>query len=201
MINIGLLNWLFKRSPQNAANPQVPQNTSPEIPDPDVNPIESYAETESIIGTSLKVGLVEKAFNSDGQLVRTHDNLKMIIGCRHLIHKLQATDQKDRHTLGIAGQCVYCVQELEQLRGKGEISDFDAERLSYICTDCAKVTDSGHLCCPKHYKAVSNPDGTKTYLSTEDIKEQKRQDTAQLAKNSFAILFGSNNQPKEQSNE
>ena len=47
VINLGLLNWLFNRSPQNAANPQVPQNASPEIPDPDVNPIESSAETDS----------------------------------------------------------------------------------------------------------------------------------------------------------
>jgi len=203
VINIGLnlLNWLFNRSPQNAANPQVPQNTPPEIPDPDIRPIESYAETDSIIGTSLKVGLVEKAFQSNGQLVRTHDNLKMVIGCNHLIHQLQAEDQKEKHIVGVAGACVYCEQELQQLLEKGKINQFDAERSSLVCTDCAQVTKSGELCCPKHYKAVSSSDGTKTYLSSEDIKEQKREDTKQIANNTFAMLFGSNNQSKEQTDE
>ncbi len=198
---INLLKWIFNRSPKNAANPQMPQNIPPEMPDPNIIPLESYAETDSIIGTSLKVGLVEKAFKSNGQLVRTHDNLKMIIGCKHLIHQLQAEDQKEKHTLGIAGICVYCEQELQQLLKKGQISQFDAERLSYVCSDCARVTDSGELCCPRHYKAISNSDGTETYLSSEDIKEQKRQDTIQIANNTFAILFGSNNQSKEQSDE
>jgi len=201
MIGVKLFNWLFNSSPQNAAKPQVQQHTVPEIPNPAIEPIESYAETDSILGSGLKVGLIERASRENGQLVRTHDNVKAIIGCGHLIHQFQADDQEDKHVAGIAGQCFYCAGELEELREKGKVSDFDAERLSYVCTDCAQITESGKLCCPKHYKAVSNPDGTKAYLSSEDIKDQKRDDCVQLAKNSIAMLFGSNDQSKEEENE
>ena len=201
-----LRRWFFNRIPKNTTGTQAFQNPVQEIPNAttipaDIQPIESCAETDSIIGTSFKVGLFEKAFKSDGQLVRAHENLSAVVGCGHLIHQLQATDGKDKHVIGIMGQCSSCVSELEQLHKKGKINRFDAERLAFVCTDCAQITDSGELCCPRHYRTVSNSDGTKTYLSSEDIKEQKRQDTLQLAKNSITMLFGLNNPSEEQTNE
>lgn len=91
---------------------------------------------------------------------------------------------------GIAGKCFYCDAEYQKLSQKGQISPFDAERLSLVCADCGKITLSGQLCCPKHYTAVLNPDGTTTYLSPEDTEEQNRQNTIKNILGSMAQLFG-----------
>jgi len=196
-----LWQWLFIRSPKNAAMPTVPQNTYQENPDT-VLPFERYTETDSLSGTPFKVGITQQSFETpDGLLARGKDNIAALIGCGHLAYQFQAIDQEDKHIIGIAGQCFYCAQEQQQLFEAGKINQFDATRLSLVCTDCAQITDSGQLCCPKHYAMVPNPDGTKIYLSPEDIENQKRQDTVQMCLSSVALLFSPDNPSKEQNNE
>ena len=196
-----LWQWVSKRSSKNAAVPNVLQNTYQENPDTRL-PFESYTETESLSGTPFKLGFTQKSFETpDGQLVRGQDNIKALIGCGHLIHQFQSINQEDKHIIGIAGQCFYCAQDTKQLFEAGKLNQFDTIRLSLVCTDCAKITDSGQLCCPKHYAIVPNPDGTKTYLSPEDITNQKRQNTIQILLSSVALLFSSDKQPEEQNNE
>jgi len=136
----------------------------------------------------------------NGQLIRAHNKLSILLGCYHIVAQFQALDQEDRHIRGIAGKCFYCDQEVQELLQKGQITVFDAERLALVCTDCGKITNSGQLCCPKHYTAVSNPDGTTTYLSPEDAEEQNRQKTTKTILSSIELLFGQNSQEIPQEN-
>jgi hypothetical protein len=195
--------WLYNRSPQNSAKPDVqPKPTKggvDTVAPITAKPLEQYIETESIIGGLIKIGFEEGASRGpDGQLFRAHNRLSLSIGCGHIAAQLQAVDQHDRHIRGIGGPCFYCVPELQKLLQKGLISPFDAERLSLVCTDCGKITESGQLCCPKHYTAVLNPDGTTTYLSPEDAQQQERQNTMKTVLGSIALLFSQDTQ--EQNN-
>jgi hypothetical protein len=173
-----LWTWIFNRSPQQASNPK------PVMP-PDEpinyshcefdNQFESYSETQSIQGFISKLGWQETgARTPDGKLFRNHDSLALPIGCGHIVMQQQAVDQQDRHIRGIAGICFYCQQELIKASSRGEISLFDAERLSLVCSDCGKITVSGHLCCPKHYASVKGPDGKDVYLGPNEIKKQEQ---------------------------
>lgn len=191
--------WLLKRSPQNAAKPNVQPNPIDGIDSINAStctePLEQYTEIVSILGSSVKIGSEEGSLRGpNGQLIRSHNKLSIVIGCHHIVAQFQALDHEDRHIRGIAGPCFHCGSELQKLLESGKITAFDAERLSLVCTDCAKITVSGQLCCPKHYTTVSNPDGTKIYLSPEDAEEQKRQNTTKTILNSVALLFGQNSQ-------
>lgn len=194
-----LWHWLLNRSPKNAARPNVQPNPIDSVGNinipTDTEPLETYIETESNLGSPVKIGSEEGALRGpDGQLIRAHNKLSILLGCNHIVAQFQALDQEDRHIRGVAGKCFYCDQEVQELLQKGKITVFDAERSALVCTDCGKITKSGQLCCPKHYTAVSNPDGTTTYLSPEDAEEQDRQKTTKTILSSIALLFGQNSQ-------
>ena len=200
--------WFFNRSPQNAATPNVQPKPTEGVDNTAAStgaePLEQYIETESILDGPIRIGFEEGALRGpNGQLIRTRNRASILLGCHHIVCQVQAVDQQDRHIRGIAGKCFYCDLEGQELLQKGQISLFDAERLSLICTDCGKITLSGQLCCPKHYTAVVNPDGTTAYLSPEDAEEQKRQNTTKTILNSVALLFGQNSQeiPREKHQE
>jgi hypothetical protein len=174
-----LWNWLINRSPRNAAqpNPTAPsdQQASGQASAYNNRPFETYIETQSIQGFQTKVGWQESGVKTpDGELFRSRETFALTLGCGHIVNQQQQADQQDRHVRGIAGICFYCQQELLKALIRGEITPFDAERLSLVCSDCGKITISGQLCCPKHYTAIANPDGTVIYLGPEDVKEQER---------------------------
>ena len=204
-INLKFWQWLLNRSSQNAAMPNVQPNTNDSVGriniPIDTEPLETYIETGSLLGSLIKIGSEEGALRGpNGQLIRSHNKLSILLGCNHVVTQFQALDKEDRHIRGIAGRCFYCDLEGQELLQKGLITVFDSERLSLVCTDCAKITNSGQLCCPKHYTAVSNPDGTTTYLSPEDAEEQDRQKTTKTILSSIALLFGQNSQEISQEN-
>lgn len=189
--------WVLNRSPKNAAKPNVQSNPIDNVGSASIpigaEPLETYLEIESILGGPIKIGLEEGSLKGpDGQLIRTSNRASILLGCNHIVAQFQALDQEDRHIRGIAGKCFHCDLEGQELLQKGKITVFDAERLSLVCSDCGKITESGQLCCPKHYTAVSNPDGTTTYLSPEDAEEQDRQNTTKTILSSIALLFGQN---------
>ena len=197
--------WLLKRSPQNAAQPNVQPNPIDSVGNINIpictEPLDTSIETDSILGGPIKIGSEEGALKGpDGQLIRAHNKLSILLGCNHIVAQFQALDQEDRHIRGIAGKCFYCALEVQGLLQKGKITVFDAERLALVCSDCGKITNSGQLCCPKHYTAVPNPDGTTTYLSPEDAEEQNRQNTTKTILSSIALLFGQNSQEIPQEN-
>jgi len=202
--------WLLQRSPQNADRPDIQQQAFDTVADvgfpAGAQPIEISSETESLVDSPIKLGSVDAASKgSEGQLIRAHNSLVVILGCGHAVKQSQAADDDERHIRGIAGRCPYCFAEIEELiaKGKVEIMPFDAERLSLVCSDCGKITTSGFLCCPRHYKDVPNPDGTVTYLGPEDAEEQARQNTAKAILSALGSLVSEDNHntPRENTQE
>lgn len=189
-----LWHWLINRSPRNAATPDVQSHpvgdaSGPVIPSGS-EPIEIILQTESITGMQSEVGSIESFLKGpDGQLIRANRKFAILLGCEHAVTQLQAVDQQDRHIRGIAGRCFYCTSQYQEQLKKGKITPFDAERLSLVCTDCGKVTTSGLLCCPKHYTAVTNPDGTIAYLGPEELRETKMRDTFRMILSPIVSLF------------
>jgi hypothetical protein len=174
-----LWNWLINRSPRNATQSdptvQMDQQTTELVPACNNRPFETYIETDSIQGFVTKVGWQESGVRTpDGELFRTRENFALPLGCGHIARQQQAVDQQDQHIRGIAGICYYCQQELLKALSRGEITPFDAERLSLVCSDCGKITVSGQLCCPKHYARLAGPAGAEVYLGPEDIKKQEQ---------------------------
>ena len=195
--------WLFNRSPQNAAKPQVQSRPSEQNAQANEHangqPIETYLEADELIASLIRLGFEETALRApDGQLVRVNSKKELQIGCGHIVSQFQAVNQHDRHIRGIAGKCFYCGLELQGLFEKGEVTVFDAQRLSLVCDQCAQIVVSGHLCCPKHYTPLPNPDGSTTYLGPEDAKQQERQTTTTRIIQSVALLFGQDMQEESE---
>jgi len=192
---MSIWNYIFRRSQQNAAKADARYNPPEDTLDgctPGVGQrIETNLETESIQGLFTRFVSVDGAIkHRDGQLITTRNTIAVLLGCSHVVTQLQAVDQEDQHIRGIAGKCYYCDEEIQPLIRKGQISPLDAERLSLVCSDCGKITVSGRLCCPKHYAAITNPDGTTVYLGPKDVQEQQRQSTVKMVLDSVASLFG-----------
>lgn len=195
--------WLWNRSPQNAAqpNPTSPfeQQASGQASAFSNRPFETYIEIQSIQGFVTKVGWQESGIKTpDGGLFRTRENFALPIGCGHIVNQQQQEDQENRHVRGIAGICFYCQQELLKALSRGEITPFDAERLSLVCSDCGKITVSGQLCCPKHYARLTGPDGSEVYLSPDDMKKQEQSQMVAKVLRPVLDLFLEEQQPKEQ---
>jgi len=198
-----LWRWLVNRSPRDAAKPNVTsqsgQDVSTEPSSHNDNPFETYTENQYIQGMGVKVGWEEAGIRThEGQLFRTRDNFALPIGCSHIVRQQQSVDQPDRHIRGIAGICFYCQQELLKALRRGEITPFDADRLSLVCSDCGKITVSGQLCCPKHYARLTGPDGIEVYLSPDDIKKQEQNQLIAKVLGPVLDLFLEEQQPKQQ---
>ena len=195
-----LWDWLFNRSPKNAAMPDVQPgpagDTVNSAQPPGAQPVEINVISQSCIGLLSRLSKEDRLMRGpDGEVVRVSDQVGILPGCEHVVIQLQAVDEKGRHIRGIAGICSACFREYQRPLEKGQISTFDAERLSLVCTDCGKITISGQLCCPKHYTSVVGPDGSATYLDEEQAREMKRQNTVRTALSIVNFLFGED-QPK-----
>lgn len=104
-------------------------------------------------------------------------------------------NEENKHIRGIAGKCYCCSLELQALLDRGEISVFEADRLSYVCTDCAKMTTSGRLCCPKHYTPAADPDGNVCYLDPEQAETDSRKNMVKRILTGVALPFLSDEEP------
>jgi len=174
-----LWDWLWRRSPQNASNPkptdQANQDAAEQTPASNGTTFETYSEMQSIQGFFTKVGCQESGIKTpDGRLSRTRENFALPLGCGHIVCQQQPVDMENQHVRGIAGICHYCLEDLQKSLVHGDITPFDFERLSLVCSDCGKITVSGQLCCPKHYVEVKTSDGSTVYLGPEDMKKQEQ---------------------------
>jgi len=194
-----LFGWLIKGSAKNAANP----NPAATPASPNFNrgfpghipPIEVAVEQDLIMGTNLSLGQQDSvAEGPNGELIRSHRNMSILCGCGHIVSQLQPTQEQGKAPVrGIAGKCFYCDIEFNELMSKGLIAPFDAERQSLACSDCAKITVSGKLCCPKHYIAIIDEGGKTIYLDPEEqeqrVEQQARQETIQMIFKPFIALL------------
>ena len=195
--------WIFNRSPQNAVKPNVQSNP---IEDFDLNkipagarPIETVLNNEYMVGSPIGIISAQSAMKgTDGQLLRIQNQPSVLLGCGHLVGQMQQADDGKRYPIG---KCYYCDLENQQLLQKGKISVFDAERLSLVCSECGKITSSGQLCCPKHYVALTDPDGTTSYLSQEQVIEEKKNSIVRSVLGSLAMLLGEDVQEQPQANQ
>ena len=197
-----LFGWLIKGSAKNATNPTptatpATPNFSGEFPGQSP-PIELAVEQDLIMGTNLSLGRQDSvAEGPNGELIRSHKNVSILCGCGHIVSQLQPTQEQGKAPVrGIAGECFYCDIEFNELMSKRLITAFDVERRSSVCSDCAKITVSGKLCCPKHYIAITDANGGIMYLGLDDqikqqqlAEEQARNDVIQKVFVSFTSLF------------
>jgi phage pi2 protein 07 len=194
--------WLFKVSPNNASNPNPSPSASDgyhyNVPANGSQPIEISVEQESIIGSCLSLGVQDSiGRGANGQLVRSRNKDSVLCGCGHPVSQLHAENEPGKpRKRGMAGKCFYCSKEYQKLRAKGLISEIEAERLSWVCSDCARLTISGVLCCPQHYAAVEDGNGGVIYLGPDEQEQQKRKETLQKILAPFAALFIVPNQPQ-----
>lgn len=201
---MSLLDILFRRSPKNAATPNV--QPAPPAPSgwpnsgPPVQPLERNIEVRSIGGLLNELRRVDSRYRSaDGEIISCCEDLGGIVcGCGHTTTALQAGTEKNIREKWIAGLCAYCVREYQPLVEKGEIDALQAERLSLVCSDCARMTTSGHLCCPRHATPLTAEDGTIQYIDPDTAKSASRQSTIVKALGVFQYLFGDPQNPQKQ---
>ncbi|MFA6186347.1 MAG: hypothetical protein WC770_03925 [Phycisphaerae bacterium] len=195
------LNWLYKRSPHNAADPNpsaTPYDQDANIPRNESRPIEMAIEQDVIIGLPLSFEDEDTiARGTNGELIRSHKKISILCGCGHIASQLHAENEAGKSPKrGIAGKCLYCEKEFQKMLKKGLISEIEHERQSLVCTDCAKLAISGILCCPRHYAAIGDENGNIVYLDPDEQAKQSRKDIQKQILMPFATLFIKQNQPK-----
>lgn len=184
--NKTIWDFLFQGSPHNAANPDpyAQSNTNNSSPSGQQGKlIEEFVEFESVAGMHLNYGRKESGFiGPHGQLLRSKENISLIIGCGCKIDADKNSGKK------IAGVCQFCKEEnLKELQ-KGKITLFNAERLSLVCTDCARRSASGLLCCPRHATRVQTEEG-EIYADPQQLEDIERKNTIQKIISPFIQLF------------
>ncbi|MCF7955169.1 MAG: hypothetical protein K9M75_05150 [Phycisphaerae bacterium] len=192
-IAMKLFHWMLKRSHRASANP----NPNP-MPMPSQSthrgysqgtPIEALIEEDATIGINFSPGKQHGLHRGpSGELIRSHRNISILVGCNHIVSQLQASHEQGKSPVrGIAGKCIYCEKEFSKSVQKGQLDPFEAERMSLVCTDCARLTVSGVLCCPRHYVAVDNGNNQIEYLGPD---EQAKQSRKQLVENILTPITG-----------
>lgn len=194
--------WLFKISPDKASNPNPSPSASDAyrytVPADGGQPIEASFEQENIIGSCLSLGVQNNiGRRSNGQLVRFLNKDSVLCGCGHPVSQLHAENEHGKpRKRGLAGKCLYCSKEYQKLLAKGLISEIDAERLSWVCSDCAQLTISGVLCCPQHYATIVDTNGNAIYLGPDEQLKQSRKELIQKILVPLSTLFMEPNQPQ-----
>ncbi len=162
---MSFLDYLFRRSPKNAATPNVqpapPVASAQPGTGSSVRPLERNVEVSSIAGLLNELRRVETRYvGADGEVIHCLEaHGGFVLGCGH--HgTAQAGAEEGTRGREIAGVCAYCVRDYQPLVDKGELDPLQAERLSLVCNECARMTTSGHLCCPRHSRKVTAEDGT-----------------------------------------
>ena len=197
---IGQKLWdiLFQRSPYNASKPVV--NYTPF--DDGLNhgeslekqPIETSLEIDSIINSPIRIGNMDTAFkDSDGQLVRVRNTSYLVLGCGHLVAQFEPIHNEEKPVRGIAGPCFYCEEELEPQK----ITPYDSDRSSLVCSECARISIGGRLCCPRHYTLIPTPEGKEICMGKEEMEEEERKQQIQKILNPILNLFMEDEPPQQ----
>jgi len=191
-------NWLNKSSVKNAADPDP--KTSPYVPDINnvqgqVTPVEYNTEQEVIIGSGINLGRQDVALQGpNGEFYFSSKSLSILCGCGHLVSQLhEETEPGKTPKRGICGKCLYCEVKFEKMVSKKLMTREEADIKSSVCTECARITTSGILCCPKHYTEVVDSDGKSLYLSPETVEVQNREEIISKIFSPFVSLFTEQN--------
>lgn len=172
--------WLLKLSPAKASIPNPTPSTENlyncNFPGGG-HPIEMSVEQDNLIGSRVSFGIQNSVGRgTNGQLLRIRSKTSILCGCGHIASNLHAENEHGKSaTRGIAGQCLYCAKECRELEEKGYISEADADRMSLVCTDCARMA-SGVLCCTRHCIAVEDGNGGVIYISRSERERQKQEE-------------------------
>jgi len=201
---MSLIDILFRRSPKNAATPNVqaapPAASAQSNAGAPIEPLERNVEVRSIRGLLNDLHRLDGRYRSaEGELIsRCEAEEGIALTCGHIGTAFRPSGERDRAETWIAGQCAYCVREYQHLVEKGEIDPLQAERLSLVCNECARMTTAGHLCCPRHATKVTAEDGTIQYIDPDTAKSASRQGTIAKALSVFQYLFGDPQNPQKQ---
>ncbi|MDI6449139.1 hypothetical protein [Anaerobaca lacustris] len=201
---MSLIDILFRRSPKNAATPNVqpapPATSAQSSASAPIEPLERNVEVRSIRGLLNDLHRLDGRYRSaEGELIsRCEAEEGIVLTCGHIGTAFRPSPEKDRAETWIAGLCTYCVREYQSLVEKGELDALQAERLSLICNECARMTTSGHLCCPRHSTKVTAEDGSTKYIDPDTAKSASRQSTIVKALSVLQYLFGDPQNPQKQ---
>lgn len=194
-----LLHWLVKRSSKNATNPKPKATPHPSTTQNAQDPliIETVSDEKVTLGIDTILGEQDNlAKGPGGELIRSHQSVSILSGCNHIVSQLQPTHEEGKlPSKGLAGKCIYCVKEVQKLVKKGKLDPLEADRLSLVCTDCAKMTVSGTLCCPKHYVAIDNGTNQTLYLDPDEQARESQKKLVQTILLPFRGILGDSNPP------
>ena len=203
-----LWNKLFSRpsvpSPGTSPPPMGPNTLSIAASNQEYHPIEDVTDVDWIEGTPLELGETHTAGRDEsGQLIRRHARKYITLGCGHQVKQIQAVKEKAKNIRGVAGTCFYCQQEIfelidQQIRsGHTPLSPFDAARLIRVCTDCARMSVSGKLCCPRHSMIVPDGNGGQICLGWEEMQAEQIKARRQMIFGPLLSLFVEEVDPNE----
>lgn len=193
--------WLNKGSARKAADPNP--KPADHVPDDSnfqgqVAPFEFNTHEDIIIGSSINLGRKNiRLQGPNGEFYFNHKSFSVLCGCGHLVSQLQPeTVPGMSPKRGICGKCLYCEAKFEDMVSKKLMIREEADRRSLVCSECARMTVSGVLCCPKHCTAVTDDNGQIIYLGPEEQEQQKRKEVISKVFSPFISLLTESSNPQ-----
>ncbi len=179
---------------QTPPTPAYAQFAEPEAFSPPIRPIDLCSEEDVILGLDIQLGCYESvAMGPDGEYRRIKRNVNILCGCGHIIRYASAQNpaesESQKPDRRIEGPCFYCSQEYAFLVISGQLTPAKAQRLSLVCSDCARVTISGKLACRKHTIAITDKNGQVVHLGPDDQVAYQRQMKVQNILGVLSSLF------------
>lgn len=195
--------WIFKRSPQNAANPNPGTMPYDSGIASGVNNTSQLIEvsTDEIVclGSTISFGTKKTlARGSTGELIRSRKEISVMGTCGHLIPYKDLQDSKSSSSKNSeekqtskkkVGKCYYCETDNLKLVAKGYMTLDEAELGSLVCKDCIESTVSGKLACPNHYREIPDINDKAVYLGPKEQEQLKRKQTIQDFMDRVSFLF------------
>ena len=194
-------NWLNKGSAQKAADPapkpacHVPDNSNFQG---QVIPFEFNTQEDIIIGSGINLGKKNiRLQGPNGDFYFHHKSFSVLCGCGHLVSQLQPESEHGKTPKrGISGKCLYCETQYQEMVLQGQMEIIEAERKSLICSECARMTVSGILCCPRHCVRVADENGQVVYWDPEEQERQRRKEIISKIFSPFVFLLTEQSNPQ-----
>ncbi len=193
---MNLFDILAKQSSLNTINPDPNAQSQPgsgQLPG-HVRRRERAYVIEEFLGIIPQMGRLDSALELDGELIRTRQYTSILCGgCGHIV-QVQDRDKPEKSLRVVEGICQFCEEAYVKVyqNNNSLITPEEIHRRSLVCSDCAKITESGTLCCPNHYAKVKDDEGKSQYLDPNDQEEQDRKQVVQGILTPFLSLFGEN---------
>lgn len=186
-----LFDFFRMRSDKNAAQVDVsyPKPSDSTESQETIEYTESCIEIEPIIGTNIALPSAQYTIQKPNSVDHKKNKPSILIGCQHVVSRVQPLNTKENRFRGIAGKCCYCWDSYMPLVQAGQMHLFDAERLSLVCSDCARLTNLGNLVCPKHCVPVQVSENRVVYIDPKEIEEEKKNKPIKMVFQALGWLF------------